>query len=87
MDPLTLALASFSQKLASAKAQYNINFLLKQMKIVTQLVYDNLKMYIGVEYLGTFCSVLFGFRKFNKINDIAHLLRIPGISVTSTPGT
>ncbi len=39
---------------------------------------------IGVEYLGTFCSVLFGFRKCNKINYIAHPLRIPGISVTST---
>ncbi len=26
---------------------------------------------IGVEYLGTFCSVLFGFRKCNKKNDIA----------------
>ncbi len=35
----------------------------------------------------TFCSVLFGFRKCNKINYIAHSLRIPGISVTSTPGT
>ncbi len=42
---------------------------------------------IGVECLRTFCSVLFGFRKCNKINDIAHPLRIHGISVTSTPGT
>ncbi len=42
---------------------------------------------IGVEYLGTFCSVLFGFRTFNKVNYIACPLRIPGISVTSTPGT
>ncbi len=42
---------------------------------------------IGVEYLGTFCSVLFGFRKCNKINYIAHPLRIPWISVTSTTGT
>ncbi len=42
---------------------------------------------IGLEYLGTFCSVLFGFRKCNKINYIAHPLRIAGISVTSTPDT
>ncbi len=42
---------------------------------------------IEVEYLGAFCSVLFGFWKCNKINNIAHPLRIPGISVTSTPGT
>ncbi len=41
----------------------------------------------SVEYLGTFRSVLFGFKKCNKINYIAHPLRIPGISVTSTPGT
>ncbi len=86
MDPLTLALASFNQRYL-AKAQYNINVLLEQMKIVTQSMYDNLKMYIGVEYLGTFCSVLFEFIKCNKINDIAHPLRIPVISVTSTPGT
>ncbi len=31
---------------------------------------------IGVECLWTFCSVLFGFRKCNKVNDP---LRIPGI--------
>ncbi len=42
---------------------------------------------IGVEYLRTFCSVLFGFSKCNKVNDIAHPLRIAGISVTSTPDT
>ncbi len=42
---------------------------------------------IGVEYLGTFCSVLFGFRKFNKIYYIAYPLRIPGISVSITTGT
>ncbi len=42
---------------------------------------------IGVEYLGTFCTVLFGFRKCNKINYIAHPLRIPGINVISTPDT
>ncbi len=34
-----------------------------------------------------FCSVLFGFRKCNKINSIAHPLRIPGICDTSTTGT
>ncbi len=28
---------------------------------------------MNVEYLGTFCSVLFGFRKCNKINSIAIL--------------
>ncbi len=33
------------------------------------------------------CSVLFGFRKSNKINYISHPLSIPGISVTSTEGT
>ncbi len=42
---------------------------------------------IGVEYLAIFCSVLFGFSKCNKINNIAYPHRIPGISVTSTPGT
>ncbi len=42
---------------------------------------------IGVEYLGPFSSVLFGFRKYNVINDIAHPLGIPGLSVTSTPDT
>ncbi len=41
---------------------------------------------IGVECIGICCSVLVGFRKCNKINDIAHPLKIPGISVTSTPG-
>ncbi len=41
----------------------------------------------GVEYLNIFFSVLFGFRKCNKINYIADPIRIPGISVTSTPGT
>ncbi len=74
MDSLTLPLASFSQKYLAE-------------------VYDKQKINIfvfictGVEYLGTFCSVLFGFRKCNKINYIAHPLRIPGISVTSTTGT
>ncbi len=42
---------------------------------------------IGVEYLETFCSVLFGFSKCNKVNDITHPLRIPGISVISTSDT
>ncbi len=51
-------------------------------------VYDKQKMNVfvflcfGVEYFGTFCSVLFGFRKCNVINDIADPLRIPEISVT-----
>ncbi len=87
MDSLTLTLASFSQRYL-AIAQDNINVLLEQMK-----VYDNQKIKvfvficIGVQYLGIFCSVLFGFRKYNKINYIAHPLRIPGISVTSTPDT
>ncbi len=50
-------------------------------------MYDNKKINvfvficIGVEYLGTFCSVLFEFRKY-EINYIAHSLRIPGVSVT-----
>ncbi len=41
---------------------------------------------LGLNTLGHF-AVLFGFRKCNKINDIAHPLRIPGISVSSPPGT
>ncbi len=62
-------------------------------KIVTWWEYDNQKINvfvfncIRVECLRTLCSILFGFRKCNKINSIAHPLRIPGISVTSTPGT
>ncbi len=42
---------------------------------------------IGVEYLWTFCSVLYGFGKSIKIHYLAHPLRIPGISVTRAPGT
>ncbi len=86
MDSLTLTLARFSQR-------YLANVLLEQMKTVTQWEYDNQKMNIfifigiGVECLGTFCSILVGFRTLNKINSIAHPPRTPGISVTSTPGT
>ncbi len=90
MDSLTLTLASFSQRYL-AETQDNINVLLNNINLIN--VYDNQKMNvlvficIGVEYLGTFYSILFGFRKCNKINYIAHRPRIPGISVTSTSGT
>ncbi len=55
MDSLNLTLASFSQRYL-AEAQDDINVLLFLVFIC-----------IGVECLGTFCSVLFGFRKCNKI--------------------
>ncbi len=74
----SLTLASFSQRYL-VKAQDIINVLLEQIKIITLRVYNNQKMNvfvficIRVEYLGIFCSVLFGFKKFNKINYIAIL--------------
>ncbi len=59
MDSLTLTLASFSQRYL-AEAQDYINVLLEQMKMVT---YQKMKVFIfiwiGVEFLETFCSVLF----------------------------
>ncbi len=77
MDSLTLTLASFSQRYL-AETQDDINILLE----------ENIFVFIGirVECLRTFYSVLFGFRKYNKINYIAYPLRIPGISVISTTG-
>ncbi len=77
MDSLTLTLASFSQRYL-AETQDDINILLE----------ENIFVFIGirVECLQTFYSVLFGFRKYNKINYIAYPLRIPGISVISTTG-
>ncbi len=92
MDALTLTLASFSQRyLAEAQDNFKHSAWANENCNLTSVWQPEnecfcLHLY-WVEYLWTFCSVFWGFSKCNKKYYIAHPLRIPGISVTSTPDT